>query len=165
MKNNKISKSRKQTKERRKTQSCKTYELKIDMSKLSKETLKSINRLFLETKWIYNYFISQEDIFGIKIEGLNEVEVLNKNKKLELRKLEILPICVKREIKNFIITSIKSLFTKKKRKQKIGKLKFKAFINYIPFGWVYKLLFKKNSNLQVEYELKNTCLLFQRPVL
>ena len=40
------------TKEKRKTQDCKVYELKIDKSKLSKHSLEHIKLLFLEGKGI-----------------------------------------------------------------------------------------------------------------
>jgi len=147
MKNSKRFDTLKQTRERRKSQVCKTFEFKIDKSKLSQKTKEDLNKLFLEAKWFYNHLLSQKNIFKTKIEGLNKIKVLNKDKKFETRKLEILPICVKREIKNKIITSIRTLFTKKKRKQKIGRLKFKSLINCVPYGWGYKI--RNNGYLQL----------------
>ena len=42
---------------RRRTQEAKTFELKLDKSKVSKTKLTILNRLFLEAKWFSNYII------------------------------------------------------------------------------------------------------------
>ena len=72
------------TKEKRKHQNCRVFELKIIKSKCSKKTLKHLNKLFLEAKWFYNYILSTDskDIknFNTKIK---EVTILNKDKQIE----------------------------------------------------------------------------------
>jgi len=50
-KNAKTREKRKQTLIRRKSQEARTFELKMDKSKISKITLTLLNRLFLEAKW------------------------------------------------------------------------------------------------------------------
>jgi len=57
-KNAKIREKRKQTLLRRKTKEAKTFELKLDKSKISKTKLAILNRLFLEAKWFTNYIIA-----------------------------------------------------------------------------------------------------------
>jgi len=57
-KNSKIREKRKQTLLRRKTKEAKTFELKLDKSKISKTKLAILNRLFLEAKWFTNYIIA-----------------------------------------------------------------------------------------------------------
>jgi hypothetical protein len=57
-KNAKIREKRKQTLLRRKSQETKTFELKLDKSKISKTKLAILNRLFLEAKWFTNYIIA-----------------------------------------------------------------------------------------------------------
>ena len=47
----------------RKTQSCKQYELKMDVSHLSRQTLKALLTLFLEAKSLYNYVLAKGNIF------------------------------------------------------------------------------------------------------
>lgn len=42
---------------------CETYELKVDRSHLSDETLGALRRLFLEAKWFYNHLIAQEEVW------------------------------------------------------------------------------------------------------
>ncbi len=54
--------NRKATKKKRKSQSCKVYEIKIDKSHLSQSTIHHLNKLFQEFKWIYNFFLSQPNI-------------------------------------------------------------------------------------------------------
>jgi len=124
-------KSRKQTIKRRKSMICKTYELKVDMSKLSQKTLEDFRRLFLEAKWFYNYLLSQENIFDINTTHIKQVIVMNKDKTTRIEEFKIIPAKFKQIIREQIVISIKSLSTKKKRKQKIGKLKFKSFVKCI----------------------------------
>ena len=63
-KNDAIRKTISETRERRKSQTCRTYELKIDISHLSKTKINNINRIFLEGKWFYNYILSEDDIYN-----------------------------------------------------------------------------------------------------
>ena len=56
-KNAKIREKRKQTLLRRKSQ-ARTFELKLDRSKISRKRLELLLRLFLEAKWFTNYFIA-----------------------------------------------------------------------------------------------------------
>lgn len=51
---------RKQTIEKRKHQVCKVFKCKFDNSHFSKSTINHLNNLFKESKWFYNYCISQE---------------------------------------------------------------------------------------------------------
>jgi hypothetical protein len=52
----KIKQSLKQTKEKRKLQTPKVFQLKLQ--NLSKSDLDTLDRLFLEAKWFYNYLIA-----------------------------------------------------------------------------------------------------------
>jgi putative transposase len=62
-KNETIRGTLKKTKERRKTQTCKQYELKIDSSHLSDASLNHLHRLFLEAKWLYNHVLGNGNLF------------------------------------------------------------------------------------------------------
>ena len=42
-----------------------TYEVKVDKSHLSNETLDQFNTMFLEEKWFCNYAVSQDDIYKV----------------------------------------------------------------------------------------------------
>ena len=52
----KIKQSLKKTKEKRKLQTPKVFQLKLQ--NLSKSDIKTLERLFLEAKWFYNYLIA-----------------------------------------------------------------------------------------------------------
>jgi transposase len=139
------------TRAKRKSQVCKVYELKVDTSHLSKEKLSYFNRLFLEAKWFYNSILGSEDIFKYDTK-INQVQILNKNKKLEERKLIHLSAQIKQEIKNKTISSIKAISTSKKKHKRSGRLKFKSKINSVPlrqFGQTYKFL-NNNKYLKIQ---------------
>ena len=122
----------KQTKEKRKSQVCKVYELKFDISHLSKEKLIYLNQLFLEAKWLYNSILSSEDIF--KFDVKNKIVIgLDKDKNKIERELKVLSSQMRQAIHQKVCSSIKSLSAKKKKgKQKeVGKLKFKSQLNSI----------------------------------
>lgn len=116
---------------RRKSQVCKTYEIKFDKSHLSKEKKEYLNRLFLEAKWFYNYILSQEDIFDFDTK-IKTVKVRNKDKELEDRELLHLSSQMRQGIYGRMQDSIKSLSSLKKNGEKVGGLKFKSQVNSIP---------------------------------
>jgi len=137
---------------RRKFLDCKVFELKICSNKLNRTQKEHLNRLFLETKWMYNSILSSEDIFKFN-HKIKSVQILNKDKKSEKRELKLLPAQVKQELVKRTKTSIKSLSTKKKkgRSDQVGRLKFKSEINSIPltqYGITYKLHFN-TSNIKL----------------
>ena len=57
-KNSIISESLKKTRQRHENLVCKTFELKVDKSHLSKEQLDKLNLLFIEAKWLYNHVLN-----------------------------------------------------------------------------------------------------------
>jgi putative transposase len=62
-KNETIRATLKKTRERRETQTCKKYELKVDVSHLSRQTLNHLFMLFLEAKWFYNHKLANGNLF------------------------------------------------------------------------------------------------------
>ena len=58
-----IIKSLQETKEKRRTQRCFVIETKIDFSKLNLIQKDYLKMIFIESKWLYNFYLSQEDIF------------------------------------------------------------------------------------------------------
>lgn len=120
-----------QTREKRKSQTCKVFEIKLDTSHLSKEKKLYLKKLFLESKWFYNSLIGSENIFKFN-NKLKQVTVFNKDKQPETRELNYLSSQMKSDLKDRCISSIKMLSTKKKRQKQIGKLKFKSRVNSVP---------------------------------
>ena len=60
-KNEKISASLKETRKKRKRQLCRVYELKIDYSRMNKLSRTQLKMLFVEAKWLYNYWLSLQE--------------------------------------------------------------------------------------------------------
>jgi len=68
---NKIKNSLKITKEKRKNQDVIVFKIKIDKNKLNNNTIKILNTMFLEAKWLYNHIIDKEfnnDVFNLLIQ-------------------------------------------------------------------------------------------------
>ena len=147
--------SRNITHQKRKLQTCKLFEVKVDKSHLNQTTKEHMNRLFLEGKWFYNHILSQDNIFETDYK-VNEVEVKVKDK-FEIREINCLSSQMKQGILDRTKINIKGLSVSKK-KRKIGKLKFKSEINSIPlnqFGKTYKILDDKYIKIQkIEQKLK-----------
>ena len=132
------------TKLRHKQQTCKVFEVKVDKSKLSSTTLKQLYSLFKEAKQFYNYCLSQKNLNNadtkIKIVPVKVKDVF------EDRKLTTLTSQMKQSIKTKIFSSIYTLSTLKKKGFKVGKLKFKSFLDSIPL---------KQSNKTYKIDIDN----------
>ena len=64
-KNQAIAATLKDTQGRRKAQTCRVYELKVNRAKLNATSRVHLERLFLEAKWFYNWLLSQDDPFNV----------------------------------------------------------------------------------------------------
>ncbi len=148
-KNETIKATLKATKEKRKTQTCRVYEIKIDKSHLNQVTQEHLNRLFLEAKWFYNYILSQHKIFGMD-DKVHEVPVKVKDI-FEIRDLRCLSSQMRQGILSRTQDNISSLSERKKKGYKIGKLKYKSEVQSIPlkqFGNTFKILDTKYITIQ-----------------
>ena len=151
-KRNKIKNSLRITKERRKTQDVIILKLKIDNDKLNNNTIKALNTIFLEAKWLYNYVINKEfnnDIFNIDSK-IKNVNVYVKDH-YETRELKYLSSQMKEEIINRGIDNIRGLHKLKEKGFKIGKLKFKSFITSIPLNQ-YTITYKIINNNYIKIQ-------------
>ena len=147
-KNKKISASLKLTRDKRKNQICKVFEVKVDKSHLSKKTFQDSQLLFLEAKWYRNHALSHKNVFKVS-DKLKKVKVKVKDK-FENRKITVLSSQMKQSVLEQIKSDIKGLSEKKKKGGKIGKLKFKSeckSINLKQFGNTYSL---RNGKIKVQ---------------
>jgi putative transposase len=129
IKNKKIKESLAQTKSRRLLLLCKVYKLKIDLSRLSKQTKEHLNLLFLQAKWFRNAILSSEDIFSFDTK-VKEVQV-KVGDCFEQRSLSVLSSQMKQSILTQIKSDISGLSSKKKKGHQVGKLKFKSWVGSI----------------------------------
>src|SRR3989344_2246292 len=140
------------TKSRRSLLNCKTYELKFDLSHLSNKKLKDLNLLFLESKWLYNYILSQSNIFDVDTK-INIVNALDKDKQPVTKELNIIGSQIKQSIHSRMLDSIRGLAQLKKNGFKVGKLKFKSRINSIPltqYGNTYRFNETKPNYVKIQ---------------
>jgi len=128
-----IIKSLQETKEKRKTQKCLVFELKINYSKLNKVQKETLKMFFVEAKWLYNFYLSTDDIFN-QSDKIEKVIIKDKDKKDIEKKLQYLPAQVKQTILKQLKQNVYNLSRAKKKNNKVGKLKFKSEINSIDFN-------------------------------
>lgn len=135
----KIRNSLKATRERRKNQSIKVIELKVNCHQTSKETFAKMNNCFKQAKWIENDMLAwsekcdKNNIF--KYEYLDHKVVERKDKDGNFISENIdLPTCFHQALVKQVKQDIINLSKAKKKRIKVGKLKFKSEVNCIPIG-------------------------------
>jgi len=145
LKTEKIKRTLKQTKKRRKNQVCKVYQLKLQ--NLSTADIEILDRMFLEAKWLYNYIVADvSNRLNSKAWKLKEVEIKTPGG-FESRKIEVLSSQIRQGIVERIKNNLKALKKLKEQGYKVGKLDFKSEISSIPlkqYGNTYKI--DKNKN-------------------
>ena len=137
-------KSIKLTKEKRKHQTCKVFTLKFDKDKLSSVRLDYLNSLFTEAKWVYNHILSLPDVFKFDSK-ITEVNTLDKDKKIVVKKLIHIGSQMKQAIHRRICSSIKTLSVLKKSGKQVGGLKFRSRLNSITLDQ-FKVTYKFEGN-------------------
>jgi transposase len=146
-KNQKIKESLKKTKEKRKNQIPKVYQLKISYSNLNKEQKQWLERVFLEAKWLYNYTISDiQNRLNSQTEKIKQVEVKTP-KGIETREITCLSSQMKQGVLDRIKKNLIDLSKAKQKGIKVGKLKFKSDYKNISLkqnGITFKVLKDKN---------------------
>ena len=145
LKQAKIRQTLKETKEKRKHQVARVYQLKLQ--NLSKSDIKKLNRLFLEAKWLYNYVIADiENRLNGSTWKLKEVEVKTPEG-FEKREIKTLSSQMRQGIVERIKHSLSSLKRAKEKGIKVGKLSFKSDVRSIPlkqYGITYKISGDRN---------------------
>lgn len=155
-KNIKIKEKRKATKLKRSSQVCKSKELKIVSSKLSKSQYNHLNMLFVEAKWIYNFILSAQnkglDVFSINYKNYPSIIHLDKDSKEISTELKFLSSQMRQDLFQYPKNNILKLSKAKKKGLKVGRLKFKSEVNSIPlrqYSSTYKFNFD-NSTVRIQ---------------
>jgi len=133
------------TRQRRKNQVPRVYQLKLQ--NLSKDDERKLNRLFLEAKWLYNYIVADvENRLDSNSWKLKEVEIKTPEG-LEKREIKNLSSQMRQGIVERIKRSLHSLKRAKEKGVRVGKLSFKSEIRSIPlkqYGITYKISGDRN---------------------
>ena len=127
-KNNRIREKSKQTREKRKSQICRVYRVKIDFSHLNEAQKEHLKMLFVEAKWLYNdaltfmndHDISEHDTKIVTVHGLN------KDKNPITHDLQYISSQMKQSVISGIKSSLKALSSLKKNNHKVGGLRYKS---------------------------------------
>lgn len=131
------------TRERRKNQILKVFELKVNCHQISKETYGKMKQCFIQAKWVYNDMLSLSgandsdavaetlDIFKYNYLDHKTVHRYNKNKKYVEEKIT-LPTFFHRGVIQQCKTNIVNLAKVKRKGYKVGALKFKSEYYSIP---------------------------------
>ena len=119
------------TRLKRAKQICKTFKFKIDWDNLNLNQKETLKMMFVEAKWIYNYLLSQEDIYSFDYKNINSITHKDKNKNDIPVNITYIKSSVKQELISQIANQINGLSTLKKKGYKVGKLKFKSEFNSI----------------------------------
>lgn len=152
-KNNRIREKGRETRERRKSQFCRVYRVKIDFSHLNQQQKLHMKMLFVEAKWLYNdvlTFINDHDIneYDYKIQS---VDGLDKDRQPVTHELKYLGSQMRQSVIQNLKDSMKSLSSLKKNSRKTGKLRYKsdyASINLQQHEITYKFYDPKHIRLQ-----------------
>ena len=147
----KIKNSLIETRERRKNQSIKVIELKVNCHQISKETFKKMDFVFTQAKWIVNEMIrigETQNFFDYNYLEHKEVTHLDKDGNEIKTKLE-LPSILHRGIVNQKKQDIINESKSKKKGRKVGKLKYKKEINSIDILTGPWLKIRDNSHITI----------------
>lgn len=140
---------------RRAALSVKVFELKIDESHISKRKLRLLNDNFIQAKWLYNYIVSNDNIFDFNSK-VKEIEVKKFNPETQKCDIStIRPLTIGSQIKQSIVDrAIQNVYNLAKAKRaglEIGQLKVKKEVNSIPlkqFGVTFKIKNDKYISIQ-----------------
>ncbi len=130
-KNERIKQSNIETRLKRKTQTLKVFELKVNCHHNSKEMFHKLSDTFKQAKWIVNDVIASENMFEYKYNEHRTVVNFDKDgNKLE-RQITINTV-LHQSIVNSVKMNVANLSKSKKKGNDVGKLKFKSEVNCIP---------------------------------
>ena len=119
------------TRMKRMTQQCKTFRFKIDYDNLNLRQKECLKMMFVESKWIYNYLLSQEDIYSFDYKNLTKVIHKDKNRQDIETAIQYVGSSIKQELISQIVNQIKGLAKLKKKGHQVGKLRYKSEFNSI----------------------------------
>ena len=128
---------------------CKTYEVKIDKSHLSKTKSSFLRSIFREAKWLYNHILGTDNIFAVA-DNIKEVTVLTKDRVPETRELSNLSSHMVQEVVARTKTNIVALGKLKAAGCKVGKLKFKSQVNSVPLKQYNKTSKVRGNSIKIQ---------------
>lgn len=136
----KIKKTLNATRERHKKMDCKVYELKIVNNKIPKSKKETLDRFFLEAKWMKNHILAGD--IKQATSSMKTADVKLPDGSYETRNLKNLGAHMRQSILSGIKGDLKSLKESKDKGRKVGQLKFAKEVKSIDlkeYGNTYKI--------------------------
>ena len=127
-KNTRIREQSKQTKQKRKSQICRVYRVKIDFSHLNANQRLRLKMLFVEAKWLYNSiltFLNDHDIDDYDTKTLI-VQGLDKDCQPVTHELLYISSQMRQSVIQGIKDSMKALVVLREHNRKTGSLRYKS---------------------------------------
>ncbi len=152
-KNNRIREKGKETREKRKSQVCRVYRVKIDISHLNKAQKEHLKMLFVEAKWLYNdalTFMKDHDISEYDTKIIT-VHGLDKDRNPITHDLQYISSQMRQSVISGIKSSLKALSSLKKTNHQVGGLRYKseyASINLKQHKVTYRFYDEKHIGIQ-----------------
>ena len=152
-KNHRIAEKGKETRLKRKSQICRVYRVKIDISHLNKAQRLHLKMIFVEAKRLYNdaiTFMNDHDINDYDTKILT-VHALDKDHNPVIHELQYISSQMREAVIHGIKHSLKSLSSKKKRHHKTGRLRYKSgydAINLQQYRITYRFYDERHIGIQ-----------------
>lgn len=146
-KNARIKAAGQQTRQRRKTQAVKTYELKIVSNKLSGKQKNTLEQMFLQAKWYYNDVISHLEndslsSYDTKVKSV-DVRLGSDSDEYDKRQIDVLSSKMKQGLVVGIRNSLSALKSLKSKGHRVGRLTYAKEVTSLPlnqYGNTHKLV-------------------------
>ena len=152
-KNNRIRERTKETKQKRKSQICRVYRVKIDISHLNEHQKTCLKMLFVEAKWLYNdalTFMNDHDINDYDT-TIRAVQGLDKERQAVKHEIQYISSQMRQSVIQGLKDSLKALATLRERNRKTGKLRYKSdyvSINLKQYRITYRFYDKCHIGIQ-----------------
>lgn len=159
-KNRQISQTKHDTVERHKSMVCKTYDVKIQMNRLSAAQKEALETIFLEQKWYKNYILNWSEKKDENGKYTNKITKFNTKQSIITKKdkdMNDVKVCIKylsAQSKQCLISrmyaNVKTLHTLKLKGYKVGRLKYskeETIIDLKQYGTSHTILSSKRVRI------------------
>ena len=127
-KNMRIREHGKLTRQKRKSQICRVYRVKIDISHLTKQQILHLKMIFVEAKWLYNNvltFLTDHDITEYDSKTLT-VQGLDKDGQPVTHELRYISSQMRQSVIQGLKDNMNSLVSLREHNRKTGRLRYKS---------------------------------------
>lgn len=146
-----------ETREKRKSQVCRVFKVKIQQNRLSKKQKEELKMIFVEAKWVRNYIVGLIKS-GVEwtdlpvIHSKTEIPVKTKDGMVKNRQLKFISASQIQEVIDEVKANLKSIITNTKRKNiKQGELNFVSEVKSVGMKQ-YKMTysFRGKSGMKIQ---------------